>query len=58
MDLAGKSMKAQMKAAGRQQARWVLIRGESELSANTIQLRDMESGEQRELPLNDIMAAL
>jgi histidyl-tRNA synthetase len=47
-----------MKAAGRQQARWVLIRGESELSANTIQLRDMESGEQRELPLNDIMAAL
>ncbi|WFB35651.1 histidine--tRNA ligase [Kiritimatiellota bacterium B12222] len=58
MDLNGKSMKAQMKAAGRQQARWVLIRGESELEAQTIQIRDMESGEQREVPFADIAKTL
>ncbi|MDF3129582.1 histidine--tRNA ligase [Kiritimatiellaeota bacterium B1221] len=58
MDLNGKSMKAQMKGAGRQQARWVLIRGESELDAGTIQLRDMESGEQKEVAMADLVGEI
>lgn len=58
MDLAGKNMKAQMKAASRQQARWVLIRGENELAADTVQLRNMESGDQKELALTDLAAEL
>lgn len=58
MDLSGRSMKAQMKAAGRQQARWVLIRGGEELSAGTVQLKDMESGNQTELPLNGLFSVL
>ena len=58
MELTGKSMKAQMKGAGRQQARWALIRGERELSDGQIQLRDMESGEQKALALKDLVSVL
>lgn len=58
MDLVGKSMKAQMKAAGRQQARWVLLLGESERNAGTIQLRDMQSGEQKEVALGQVVDRL
>jgi histidyl-tRNA synthetase len=54
----GKSMKAQMKAAGRQQARWALLLGESELTAGTIQLRDMQSGEQQEIAMNQVVDRL
>jgi len=58
MELTGKSMKAQMKGAGRQQARWVLIRGESELVSGTIQIRDMESGEQKEVAIADVASKI
>lgn len=58
MDLTGKSMKAQMKAAGRQQARWVLIRGEQELADGQIQLRDMESGEQKAVSVDTVSSEL
>lgn len=46
MDLAGRSLKAQMKAASRHGARWVVLVGEDELAQGLVQLRDMESGEQ------------
>lgn len=58
MDLAGKSMKAQMKAAGRHQARWVVLLGEAELAAGQVQLRDMESGEQEAVPLSSLLNVL
>jgi len=57
MDLTGKSMKAQMKAAGRWQARWVVLRGENELANGSATLRDMRAGEQRELPLAELIPA-
>lgn len=58
MDLTGKSMKAQMKAAGRQQARQVILLGESELNSGTIQLRDMDSGEQTEIAMDQVLNTL
>jgi len=54
MDLAGKSMKAQMKVAGRQEARWVVMLGEQELASGNAQLRDMQSGEQEDVPLHAV----
>ena len=48
------SFKAQMKAANHSGARFALIIGEDELAANSIILKDMESGNQHSLPLNDI----
>lgn len=49
MDLDGRSLKAQMKAASRHGARFAVVVGESEVAAGTVQLRDMETGEQREV---------
>jgi len=57
MDLTGKSMKAQMKAAARWQARWVVLRGENELANGTATLRDMVAGVQRELPVSELIQA-
>ncbi len=50
-DFEGKSLKAQMRRAGKLQARYVLILGEQELSRQVAQLRDMDAGTQEELPL-------
>lgn len=58
MDLEGKGMKAQMKAAGKLNARHVLIRGETELENGTVQLRDMRAGEQCEVTLDAAQARL
>ncbi|MGA0368719.1 MAG: histidine--tRNA ligase [Kiritimatiellia bacterium] len=58
MDLTGRSMKSQMKSAARQRARWVLLRGEQELADGEIQLRDMETGAQRAIPTDRILAEL
>lgn len=58
MDLTGKSMKAQMKAAGRENARWVIIRGETELAQNTATVRDMLAGAQTEVALDAVAALL
>ncbi|HIJ79028.1 MAG: histidine--tRNA ligase [Desulfobulbaceae bacterium] len=51
MDLAGRSLKSQMKQADRVNARYVLIMGEEELAANEAVLRDMASKEQSSLSL-------
>ncbi len=58
MDLTGKSMKAQMKAAGRQNARWVILRGENELAQKTAAVRDMSAGEQSDVPLGQVKDVL
>ena len=49
-DLKGRSMKAQMREAHRQGARYALIAGESELKAGVALLKNMDSGEQTQLP--------
>ena len=42
----GRSMKAQMKAAGRSSARLALIVGEQEVADGTVTVRDLETGDQ------------
>ncbi|AFM42355.1 histidyl-tRNA synthetase [Desulfosporosinus acidiphilus SJ4] len=51
MDLLGRSLKAQMKAADREGAEFALILGEEELERQVLLLRDLTSGEQTEVPL-------
>jgi histidyl-tRNA synthetase len=58
MDLNGRSLKAQMKAAGRQDAAWVVVRGDAELESGQVQLKDMATGEQRGVAVSDLAATL
>lgn len=58
MAFAGKSLKAQMRRAGKLNARYVLILGEEELAAGQAQLRDMDGGSQQSIPLAGIEQAL
>ncbi|HEY8910059.1 MAG TPA: histidine--tRNA ligase [Desulfosporosinus sp.] len=51
MDLLGRSLKSQLKAADRQAARFALILGEEELERQVILIRDLKSGEQTEVSL-------
>jgi histidyl-tRNA synthetase len=57
-DYLGRSLKAQLKLAGRLQARHVLILGEDELKAGTATLRDMDAGTQEPVPLGEIITRL
>ena len=57
-DYQQRSMKAQMKAANRLNAKYVLIFGEDELTRNCVTLRDMQAADkdnnQREISLAEI----
>lgn len=48
-EMVGRSLKAQMKYAGRRGYNYVAILGEDEIARGMVALRDMESGEQQEL---------
>lgn len=54
-DFVGRSLKAQMREANRQKARFALILGDNELAANKIAVKDMESGEQELLPMDEAL---
>jgi histidyl-tRNA synthetase len=54
-DYLNRKLKAQMKAADRLNAKFVAILGEDELKANKINVKIMESGEQRELSLENFL---
>ncbi len=58
MDLGGKSMKAQMKAASSRGARFACILGENERAGGTVTVKDLATAEQRELPLSSLVAEL
>ena len=51
MIIMGKKLKAQMKYANKIGARFTMILGEEELSNNKASLKNMENGEQVEVPL-------
>lgn len=51
MDLLGRGLKSQLKAANREGAQLALILGEEELERNVLIIRDLMSGEQHEIPL-------
>jgi histidyl-tRNA synthetase len=57
-DYLGKSVKAQMKAADRMQARQVVILGEEELARGEANVKDMATGEQTPVPLNNLIRTL
>jgi histidyl-tRNA synthetase len=51
-DFVGRSLKAQMREANRQNARFALLVGDNELAAGTVSLKDMDAGGQEELHLS------
>ena len=54
----GGSMKSQMRAANKAGAAWAVIRGENELAEGTAAVKDMATGEQRTLKLDDLAESL
>ena len=52
-EMGGRSLRAQMKSADRLGARFALILGEEELAAGRAELRDMRSGEQAAVGLDE-----
>jgi histidyl-tRNA synthetase len=58
LDLAGRSMKGQMKDASRSGARWAVILGEDEIAKGTAALKDLGSSEQRTVALAEVPAAV
>lgn len=58
IELAGRSMKAQMRAADRAGARLVVIRGDSEMEKGIFLLKDMSSGTQAEVDMPELLSRL
>ncbi|MBA2173490.1 histidine--tRNA ligase [Halobacillus locisalis] len=54
-DYLGKKMKAQFKAADRLHAKFVLVLGDQELENNVINVKTMDTGEQKEVSLDEIV---
>jgi histidyl-tRNA synthetase len=55
MDYLRRSMKAQMREANRQNARFVAIMGGDEMEKRVVQLKNLSSGEQEELAWSDVV---
>ena len=58
LDYEGKSLKSQMRRAGKLKAPYVLILGGDELKRGKAVLRDMEGKNQEEIPLADLLKTL
>jgi histidyl-tRNA synthetase len=60
VDLAygGKGLKGAMKAADRSGARYALVLGDRDLEAGAVQLKELESGEQRTVALDGVVPAV
>lgn len=58
IDLLGRSLKAQLKAADREGVKYALILGEEELNKGMAILRDLRVGEQEEVALNQVVSVL
>lgn len=57
-DYRARSMKAQMRAANRINARFVAILGGDELAQGVVKLKDMETGEQADVPFGELATRL
>ncbi len=55
MDLEGRGMRAQLRTANKLNARRTYILGEDELARNVIVCKDMESSEQKEIAIDDLL---
>lgn len=58
MDYSYRKMKAQMKAANRAKARYALIMGENERKNASVSVKDLETGKQELIPLNQVIERL
>ncbi|MBF6209479.1 histidine--tRNA ligase [Nocardia puris] len=60
VDLAygGRGMKGAMKAADRSGARYTLVLGDRDLAENSVGVKDMSTGEQRQVPLDEVVGVL
>ncbi len=52
----GKGLKNAMKSANRSGARFALVAGERDLAEGVVQLKDLESGEQKSVPLDTVVS--
>ena len=57
-DYLERSLKAQMREANRQSARFVVVVGEQELKSGSAHLKEMKTGAERSVALNDLASAL
>ena len=55
-DLLNRSVKAQMKYAGKIKAQYTIILGETELQENSANLKNMQTGEQENISLDNLIA--
>jgi histidyl-tRNA synthetase len=51
-------MKAQMREANRQEARFVAILGEDEFGQGIVQLKNFETGEQEAVAFHDVVSTI
>ncbi|MBF6087936.1 histidine--tRNA ligase [Nocardia cyriacigeorgica] len=60
VDLAygGRGVKGAMKAADRSGAKFTLVLGDRDLAEHTIGLKDMATGDQRQIPLGEVVGAV
>lgn len=58
LDYLGRSVKAQMREANRQRARYVIVVGENELKSGSAKLKDMQSGTETEISLETIRESI
>ncbi|GAA0933150.1 histidine--tRNA ligase [Nonomuraea longicatena] len=58
MSFGGKGLKGAMKGADRSGARYALIMGERDLAAQVVQLKDLTTAEQTEVPLAQVVDVL
>ncbi|MEW6182004.1 MAG: histidine--tRNA ligase [Bacillota bacterium] len=57
-EYARRSLKTQLKQANRRGSKWVVIAGEEELNRGKLALRDMDTGEQVEIDVKDLVSWL
>ncbi len=55
VDLSGRSLKAQLKSANQRSARFAILLGDEELAAGTATVKDLDSGEQKALPEDNLL---
>jgi histidyl-tRNA synthetase len=58
MDLDGKNLKAQFKAADRSNARFAIVLGDDEIASRTVSLRDLQASQQTTIKMEDLPNAL
>lgn len=58
LDLDGRSMKAQLRQADRERARFAVIVGDDELASGQASVRDLDSSQQKSVPFEEVACAL